>query len=211
MNSLPASESYDGAEDDELPRDLVFLLTPAFDIYRRIEAGDFIAFVSNVSRAMDEQFKRVLSEGIELQVACALLPGRNKLVEFQVQPPGAHSAECEQLAAVIDQMVVPEVIEGPVGFFRRGVFGGGAIQEGGLGLPFLQFLRKPGMVLLDDVLLQAGGVPSSSPSRWRKLFGFFRADTRRVRTIAEQDIVPSLTKQLDLPVIVCNGRMRVGY
>ena len=74
MSELPSTDS-DGAEDDELPNDLVCLLTPTFDIYRRIEPEEFIAFVSNVDRAIDNQFRNMpISEGIEIQVACALLP-----------------------------------------------------------------------------------------------------------------------------------------
>jgi hypothetical protein len=32
-----------------------------------------------------------------------------------------------------------------------------------------------------------------------------------VRKIAEEDIISRLSKELGRPVIVCNGRMSVGY
>lgn len=212
MNDGPAMELDDHGGGDELPKDLVFLLTPALDIYRRIEPREFVAFVSNVDRAIDDQFlNEPVCDGIEIQVACALLPGNKKLVEFQVRPPIAGSAHVERLAAVIDQMPIPEVIEGPVAFFRRGVFGGGTRQEGGFGLPFVQFPLNPGTVLLDDLLMQAGAVPSPSKSLWSKLTGFFQGETKPVRTIMVQEIVPSLSKQLGRAVIVCNGRVGVGY
>jgi len=212
MGNSPAAESDEPEGDDELPNDLVFLLTPAFDIYRRIDPDEFIAFVVNVDRTIDKQFRQQAEgEGIGIQVACALLPARKKLLEVQTQPPDAASGETERLIIAIDDMPPPDVTEGPVAFFRRGVFGGSALQESGFGLPFLQFLRSPGMVLLDDLLMQAGRVPASSKSHWGKLAGFFRPERKPVRKIAEEEIIPRLSKELDRPVIACNGRMGVGY
>jgi hypothetical protein len=212
MSTSPADDSDEPGGDDELPKDLVFLLTPAFDIYRRIEPEEFIAFAVNVDQTIDNQFRHQPErEGVEIQVACALLPGRKKLIEVQIQPPDAASAETERLTVAIDHMPPPEVTEGPVAFFRRGVFGASTQQEVGFGLPFLQFVRRPGMVLLDDVLMQAGGVPSPSRSLWGKLTGFFRTERKPVRKIAKEEIVPRLSKELGRPVIVCNGRMCVGY
>jgi len=211
MSNVSSNQTDDKDEDFEPPDDLVFLLTPSFDIYRRIDPGEFIAFVVEVSQAIDEQFLHwPASTRIEFQTACALLPGRKSIVEFQVQPPDAGATHIKQLAAVLEQMPVPELTAGPVAFFRRAVFGQGPKQAGGFDLPFLRFLQSPGMMLLDDLLMQAGEVPAPSKSLWDRITGFFRGDPMPERAIAEQEIVPSLSKQLGCVVIVCNGRMGVG-
>ena len=120
MSDVPATDSDGVADNDELLTDFVFLLTPTFDIHRRIEPGEFIAFVANVDRAIDKQFLDMPArDGIEIQVACALLPGRRKITEFQVHPPGSGVIQLEGMREVINGLPVPEMREGPVAFFRR--------------------------------------------------------------------------------------------
>lgn len=205
MSTSPAETS------DELPQDLLFLLTPAFDIYHRIEPEEFIAYVLQVDRLIDNEFRHQPDgEGVEIQVACALLPCSRKLIEVQIHPPDAASAETTRVSLAIDRIPSPEVTGGPVAFFRRGVFGGNPPPGSELELPFLRFVPSPGMVLLDDVLMHAGGVLSATRSLWDRLRTFFRPEEPPIRSIVEQDIVPRLSRESGRPVIVCNGRMGVG-
>jgi hypothetical protein len=238
MSDQRAPESNDtGNGDDESQlSDSVFLLTPEFDIYQRIEPAAFIEFVSKVDCAIKAAFdNRPTDEGVELQVACALLPGQKKVVEGQIQPEHAASRHVERLAQAIDALQVPEVLDGPVAFFRRCVLSGGLNPSPGFGLPFFQFLRHPGMVLLDEVLMQAGDMKAGSQSFWGQLplppaktlhfvvvkpppeslwgriVGLFRGRKGPIHTMEQQDIVQNLRKRLDRPVTTCNGRMCIGY
>jgi hypothetical protein len=197
-----------GVDKESLSRDLVFLLTPAFDIQQRIEPEEFIAFVLKVDLEFEEHFRGCSGgEGVIIQVACALLPGRRKLLEFQIEPQRAAPRHVQPLAQQIDRILAPEVFDGPVAFFRRAAFGEGARQESAFGLPFLQLLRGPGMVLLDDVLMAAAGIKAPSTSVWHKFTGLFRRERRPARTIAEHEFIPNLSQRLGHCVIAPNGRM----
>jgi hypothetical protein len=238
MSDHPVPESDDIGNDDEESQlsDSVFLLTPEFDIYQRVEPEAFIDFVQRVDRAINEEFaNHPKGEGVELQVACALLPSRKKLVEGRIEPENAASRHVERLAQVIDRLQVPEVSDGPVAFFRRCVLSGGLNPSPGFGLPFFQFLRHPGMLLLDEVLMEAGRVKAGSQSFWGKMplppaetlhyvvvkppveslwgriVGLFRKRKGPIRTMEQEDILSNLRKRLDRPVTIRNGRMAICY
>lgn len=238
MSDQRAPESSDAGhegEDTEL-RDSVFLLTPTADIYQRIEPEALIEFVLAVDGAIREEFADLpAGEGVELQVGCALLPSLKKLVEGRIEPAYAADRHVERLAQAIDGLKTPDVSGGPVAFSRRCVLGAGLNPSPGFGLPFYQFLRRPGLVLLDDLLMNAGATKPASQSfwgklppppaatmhfvvvrspvepLWRRIVGSFRGEKRPARTIAEQEITSRLRERTGRAVTVCNGRMAMGF
>ena len=198
-------------DDDELPRDLVLLLTPASDIYRRVEPAEFIAFVAAVIRVVDAHFGRQPSDGcVEVDVACGLLPGGEVVVEVQTRPPDDESAAVGRLVEAVMSLPVPEIVQGPVAFTRRNVFGNRSSPPGGFGLPFGRYARATGTALLDDVLMSAASGRASRKSIWSRLSGFLAGTAVPRRTIAEQDIILQLAREIGVAVIACNGRLAIG-
>jgi hypothetical protein len=198
--------------DPSLPLDVVFLYTPVDDVSRRIEApelGSFMVQLDIAIHAASQQ--RHSTECLFLQVACALLPNGKQIVDIQMQPPHDSLVLSTPLNHAIEQISTPEVIEGPVAFMRQVVLGEGKLpQERGFAPSFARFLPGPGSMLLDDALLQAAGISPPSKSLWSRLVGMFWGEGAPNRTVPRQDIVQALAKQLGVPVIAPNGRMRIG-
>ncbi len=197
--------------EDDLPHDLILLLTPASDIYHRIEPAKLIGFVALVVRVVDAHFGRSpQGECVEVDVACGLVPGGKLLVEVQTRPPAEGSATIGKLVDAVKGLPIPEVVQGPVAFTRRNVFGNASTPPGGFGLPFVRYAHGSRPALLDDILMDAAGGTVPRKSIWAKLSELVRGTPSAQRTIAEQDIIPQLAREIGIPVIACNGRVAIG-
>ena len=213
MSDIDVEESEDsGEEDDFSPNDLVFMMTPAFDIHARVDPQEFITFVLQFDRVIDEHFRSHPSgTRLEVQVAYALLPSGKKLFELQLEPPDSMSAaDVDRLFKTIDQLQAPDIVGGPVTFFRRGTFGMSPSAEVSHGMPFMRFCGESETASLDDILMLAAQVTTPPSTLWNKVAKFFSGEVKPIRTLAETQILPELSKRLGRNVIGCNGVMCVS-
>src|SRR5262245_13471823 len=145
---LPAED----ATNDPALRDFVMLLTPDFHINQRVDQQAFIAFARSVDNATKTYFKQSPSErGLDLQVACALLPEDKLLLEIQVQPEDVPTETIAGLRRSLEMLPRPRVRFGPVAFSSRSMVRGGCTQPGGgFGFPFASLLKPGKQGMLDD-------------------------------------------------------------
>ena len=67
------------------------------------------------------------------------------------------------------------------------------------------------MVLLDKVLMEAGGIKAPSKTMWGRLTRWIRRKTRPARTLPEREILQHLTKRLGRTVFALTGPMCIGH
>src|SRR5262249_12972980 len=111
--------------------------------------------------------------GLDLQVACALLPEDKLLLEIQVQPEDVPTETIAGLRRSLEMLPRPRVRFGPVAFSSRSMVRGGCTQPGGgFGFPFASLLKPGKQGMLDDLLMEAGGctpATESTESWWWKI------------------------------------------
>jgi tetratricopeptide (TPR) repeat protein len=158
--------------------EFIMLLTPDHDINQRMNRPDqFAAFVKEVVDATKQYFQRFPPEcGLDLRVACAVLPHDKLLLEIQVWPREQAGAIVAGLRQQIEALPRPKVRYGPVAFASQSVVQGGCAQEHKeYGFPFASLLKPGQQGSLDDLLMEASGGGAETVSWWgkvKRVFGF---------------------------------------
>ena len=146
--------------EEPLPREFMILLNPDHRIYQRVDSQAFGDFAMSVLDAIKGHFAASPGgPGFDLQVACAVLPGGRLLIELQTLPRMGQSDELDRLRERLQGLPRPRVSGGPVGFASRDMIRGGCAEgELAFAFPFSSLARPGDARLLDDVLMEAGGV-----------------------------------------------------
>lgn len=157
----PLDDSRPGGHQSEKaspPREFVMLLAEEEDLDARIHAEAFHSFLAACERTVQDVFAGICdTHGFDLQVACALLPNGEKIIECQTSC-GPTSDEIDSLVDALRRLQSPPVANGPVPFVFRVMVNGGADDAAQLYYPFSHTLAgRQGM--LDDLLMEAGGMP----------------------------------------------------
>jgi hypothetical protein len=122
------------------------------------------------------------------------------------------SETTDRLRSLVDAIAVPNTILGPVAFFRR-IRSGETKKDGGLGMPFLQHVRAAGPVWLDDVITSA--LPALPPPPTKSIWNRWSKRDRDkpkhiVSFVPEDEVTPMMSRRLNVPVIICNGRISLN-
>jgi hypothetical protein len=165
-----------GGDDQEIPREFIFLMTDEHTLRQRMEEEPYLLFVTAFDSAIREYFGSTpKGPGFDLQAECALLPGHRKLLEVQVQPDDVARELIEGLLDRLGTLPCPRVRRGPVSFFVRSmIWGGRTAGEGGFYFPFRQLLaplaaKRGGATPVDELLMEAAGLGSASETLWSRL------------------------------------------
>jgi len=148
------------AEDPSSPREFLMLLVPDHLLAERISQDALTHLVMAVDRTVRAFFQcREPQQGFDIQVAMALLPDGNRLLDIESQPGAPSDALISDLRRELHDLAVPPVRTGPVAFASRMMVWGGSDQaDVSFGFPFSSFLQ--GQVgMLDDLLMRAGATP----------------------------------------------------
>jgi hypothetical protein len=147
---------------------LVIVTPPIFEVSARIDQAEFHAFVDAVEEEVQRYFRESpAASGIDLNVACALLPSGRLLVDIQLWP----AVPTAGLAERIEGLRRPVVRVGPVAFLRCTTVNGGCRQRhDGFRSPFASLARPDGRQSLDELLM---AVDCGGASWWDRLRRFF--------------------------------------
>jgi hypothetical protein len=152
------------------PHDALVIFTPPiFEVSARIDQAEFHAFVDAVEEEVQRYFRELpAASGVDLNVACALLPSGRLLVDIQLWPAAATTG----LAKRIEGLRRPVVRGGPVAFVRSTTVNGGCTQRhDGFRFPFASVTRPGGRQSLDELLMAVDGGGESWWGKLRRLFG----------------------------------------
>jgi tetratricopeptide (TPR) repeat protein len=158
--------------------EFLMLLTPDYHINQRMERPEqFVDFVKAVVDATEEYFQKFPPVcGLDLRVACAVLPQDKVLLEIALWPREQFGAIVPGLRKHLEALPRPKVNYGPVAFSSQSVVQGGSSEEHeGFGFPFASLMKPGQQGALDDLLMGAAGGSAESKSWWAKLkqvFGF---------------------------------------
>ena len=98
------------------PREFVMLLAREEDLRSRIHAEAFHSFLAVCQQSVDDVFSDLDdAQGCDVQVACALLPNGEKIIEFEAHPKPI-SRTMESLGEAIRDLQCPPIAHGPVPF-----------------------------------------------------------------------------------------------
>ncbi|NQU23868.1 MAG: tetratricopeptide repeat protein [Candidatus Nealsonbacteria bacterium] len=152
------------AADDQPPREFMMPLHTEPQLRQRIHPEAFFHFALAATRATHDYFEQVpLDRGIDLQVACALLPDGNRIVSIRSCPDGAAAESLCKLAQRLEELATPPVRDGPVAFVARSMVGGGCDRlPVTFDFPFAECGAGPES--LDTVLMRAGGLQADLPA-----------------------------------------------
>ncbi|MFV1967602.1 MAG: tetratricopeptide repeat protein [Pirellulaceae bacterium] len=137
-------------------REFLMLLVPDHLLVQRISQESLTHFVLALDRTVKTFFEGLEpSSGFDIQVAYALLPDGNRLVEIETQPTEVDGKTRSELRARLRELAAPPVRQGPVAFASRMMIGGGSkLVDVSFGFPFSRLFQ--GQVgVLDDLLTHA--------------------------------------------------------
>src|SRR5262245_13337667 len=160
------------------PRPVLILLTPEGSLAERINREAFVHFLGAIERTIREfESQELRSVGINLQLACALLPDGGKVVEIQLRPAETRWDGIRCLEQAVRDLAAPPVAVGPVAFASQTVLWGGArAEDAGFAFPFTErFAGRSG--LLDDLLMSRAASSETPQSEGGFMFG--RANLRQ--------------------------------
>src|SRR5262245_3272031 len=133
---------------------LLILTPPLFPVGERIDPGEFAAFVEAVEVEIQRYFRESrVTQGVDINAACALLPSGRLLVDVQTCPawPLVRTAG---LAERIERLNRPGVRGGPVAFVRSTTVNGGCLKpHAGFATPFASILTTGRRQTLDELLM----------------------------------------------------------
>ena len=168
------------AEDDRAAQDrggakpphdgLLILCPPIFAVGERVDRGALAAFADAAEAETQRYFRQSPpAHGVDLNVACALLPGGATLVDIQAWP----AVPVEWLAERVRALPRPAVSGGPVAFVRSTTVNGGCPgRREGSWLPFASIITAGGVRPLEELLVAAGdGRGRSLWDRLRRALG----------------------------------------
>lgn len=148
--------------DPDERRFLVFLTHPQV-LPQRISFDAASHFVTACDRLLQQYFAdREHQWDIDLQVAMALLPDGQTLIEIQSQPAILPDHAADELTNELSELSSPMVVDGPVAFAIRRPVCGGAPTAIEFDIPFRSFIRGRGD--LDQILLAAAGLAPAGES-----------------------------------------------
>jgi hypothetical protein len=216
----------DAVSDEEKVRELggvrpareefVLLLTPDFHISQRVDQQAFLNFFGAVDATIKNYFQEFPQpEGLDVQVACAVLPQDKLLVEVQVQPKDVPDEVLLGLRQRIEALPRPEVRHGPVAFSSRSLVGGGCPDSDvEFGFPFASLMKTGTDCPLDDALMVAGGFNAASASWWGRLKQAMERAERKVLLLfggrKETSLCPKNRVRLKTRRIVVGGNFGRG-
>ncbi len=161
---------------DRPPREFMMPLHAEPQLRQRIHPEAFFHFAMAAARATKEHFDASPPDrGMDLQVACALLPDGNRILSIQSCPDDVSAELLRKLAERLEELPAPPVRQRPVAFVSRSMVAGGCERMPvTFDFPFAESGAVPES--LDDVLMQIGGlvpdVPNSqlekAGSSWRR-------------------------------------------
>jgi hypothetical protein len=158
--------------------EFLLLLTPDGHIHQRMDRPEqFVDFVKEVVDATRQYFQMHPPPcGLDLRVACAILPQDKLVLEIVLWPREQSGVIVPGLRRHLEALPRPRVNYGPVAFASQTIIQGGCSEEHeGFGVPFAS-LMKPGQHgSLDDVLMDIAGLSAEPTSWWGKFkqaFGF---------------------------------------
>lgn len=164
------------AASESPPREFMMLLTPSiptFETNQRVNQQAFMDFVQAVEGTTKDYFQKLpQGQGLDLQVACAVLPQNKLLLEIQAQPDNIPEETIVGLRQRLESLPRPAVRLGPVAFsIRSMVWGGCARTDAGFGFPFASLAQsgKQRWGKLDDILMEAAGCTLAAESWWGKI------------------------------------------
>lgn len=151
------AEAAQEGDEYPLPRDVVVLLTPGPRCATRVYYEPLSHYIRALQCMVEEFFaERPPESGLDIQVACALLPDRYKLFECESWPSVPEGRELIALTDRLKQLAVPPVWDGPVVFFCRMRIRGGADQPPPPGWqPFERLYPWQDLDDLEDLLMGA--------------------------------------------------------
>lgn len=152
--------------------EFLMLLTPDFHINQRMERPEqFVEFVKTVVDATEQYFQRFPPAcGLDLRIACALLPQDKLLLEIDLWPREQFGAIVPSLRKHLEALPRPRVNYGPVAFSSQSVIQGGCSEENeGFGFPFASLMKPGQQAPLDDLLMKAAGSSVEPKTWWEKL------------------------------------------
>jgi len=143
---------------------------------QRIEQEPYLLFFTAFNLAISEYFSSAPEgPGFDLQVACALLPGRRKLFELQVQPEGVSPELIDGLIRRLESLPCRRVRRGPVSFFLRKMIWGGCAPGQACFSPAFERLIAPladehvGSTPIDDLLMRTAGLKNAPETWWSRM------------------------------------------
>jgi len=150
--------------------DNILLLHPDFQIDQRVNKRAFTNYFLAVDGATKTHFQHFPQAfGLDILVACALVPSDKLLVDIQVRP---ENVPAEIIAALWQRIVAiprPPTRLGPVAFASRSVIQGGCSgPDPSFNFPFASIMKPGRQGLLDDVLMEAAGSSVPGQSWWQQ-------------------------------------------
>ena len=149
---------------DRPPREFMMPLHAEPQLRRRIHPEAFFHFALAAARATKEHFDELPPlQGMDLQVACALLPDGNRILSIQSCPDDVSAEVLRKLAQRLEELPAPPVREGPVAFVSRSMVADGCDRMPvTFDFPFAECGAVPES--LDDVLMRIGGLAPDAPA-----------------------------------------------
>jgi hypothetical protein len=164
----------------------ILLMTPDAEVGRRVAVAEFVDFVAEVHRAIEEALRTAPGELEECQVACAILPGCVLIVDVNTWPPSTTHAYAVPITRQLRRLRVPSATA-PLAFaVKRRVVASGEAHP--LPTPFSAFKTRTGPGDLDEILLRTVGL-ASRPTSLRDRLGALvsrRAVARCAETLASR-------------------------
>jgi hypothetical protein len=152
--------------------ELLMLLTPDHHINQRMARPEqLVEFVKAVVDATKQYFQMFPPAcGLDLRVACAVLPQDKLVLEIDLWPREQLGVVVPGLRKHLEALPRPKVNYGPVAFSSHSVVQGGCSEEHeGFGFPFASLMRPGQQGSLDDLLMAAAGSSAGPKSWWGKL------------------------------------------
>src|SRR5262245_7334362 len=120
------------------PREFATFFTPEVHIAQRINRQAFLDFHQLFQQTIRNYFRDVpRGPGFDLQVACALVPGRRALFQIDARPTDHLELLLQGLLERLQNLPVPVVRLGPVALMERlCVWGGAEAPPGDFPLPW---------------------------------------------------------------------------
>jgi tetratricopeptide (TPR) repeat protein len=149
----------------EPPREFGTCFTPEPQMAHRVNRQAFLDFYRLFQDTIRSYFQSLpAGPGFDVQVACALVPGRRSLFEIESRPAEHLELLLEGLLERLQQLAVPVVRLGPVAFVvRRCIWGGAERPPGDFDFPWKQHVPDGPAASLDLVLMAAAGLGPDFP------------------------------------------------